>query len=322
MTAKDYILSTLEEMASPILTEDIGDIPLEDAIFKKVMSKKFRKLRVDEKGIEITKRAIDNAIEKKEPITVGLLFGGNKLWRFEEAPEIDWAELFSLTYFVEWIRGIASVYKYGAKLEYYSQDISVESLNNIPRSETDKYSETFRSMLKFIKPYIPEGITITYKRHLEEYKDPDDYLKELEKAKKEVLAENKGKLPKLDEQMKASTELNVKLKPEQADDPQWREKVELQHQAIFKTPVLVKYLSDPMLIPACPTWYPETIATGSTKRSYAKFWAAVGVLRLENDRFVELVLTPNQLKSADFTWENVDIEGLEGKNFKKIRIIK
>lgn len=309
-------------MATPVQKVNIGDTPLEEAIFTKVMSKKFRKLKVDDKGIETTKKAIRTAIERKEPVTIGILFGGNKLWRFEEAPEIDWAELFSLTYFVLWIKGIASVYEHGARIEYYSQDISVERLNNIFRSETNKYSETFLSMLDFIKPYLPKGISITYKRHIDEYKDPSTYDKEIEEAKKEILAENKGKLPKLDEHMKAATELNVKLTPKQADDPQWREKVELEHQAIFKTPVLIKYFNDPILVPACPTWYPETIATGSTKRSYAKFWAGVGVLKWENDSFVELVLTPKQLKAADFVWENVNIKGLEGKNFKRVRVVK
>jgi hypothetical protein len=177
-------------------------------------------------------------------------------------------------------------------------------------------------MLEFIAPYIPKGVTITYRRHIEEYEDPEVYYKELEEAKKQVLSDNNGNLPKMDEHMLAATQLNVKLKPGQADDPEWREKVELEHQAIFETKTLKKICDDPYKIWTCPTYYSDSVVTGSTKRSYAKFWAAVGVLKKENDSFVELVLTPKQLETADFTWENIEIPGLEGKNFKKIRVVK
>ncbi len=250
------------------------------------------------------------------------MFGGNKLWRFEEAPEIDWAELFSFTYFAQWARLIASVYKPGVIFEYFSQDISVERLNNVPRSETDKYSETFRSMLKFVKPYLPENIKFIYTRHYDLFKNPDDYYKEIEEAKQQLLKENNGKFPEMTESMKAATELNVKLKPEQDKDPQWKEKVEWEHQAIFITPTLKKVSDDPEKIWTCPTYYSDSVVTGSTKRSYAKFWAGVGALQREGESFAELVLTPRQLESVKFDWEEINIKGVEGKNFKRVRVLK
>jgi hypothetical protein len=63
---------------------------------------------------------------------------------------------------------------------------------------------------------------------------------------------------------------------------------------------------------------------GSTKRSYAKFWAAVGALEKSGEGFNELVLTPQQLEAARFEWEPVVLEGLSGKvgkNFTKVRIM-
>lgn len=321
MTAQEYIFSELQALASPLPKGEIGRVPVEDAIFAKVMSKKFRKLKADDKTISITKTAIKLAVENKQPVKIGVLFGGNKLWRFEEAPEIDWAELFSLMYYLRWMKTIASVYEYGAHFDYYSQDVSVESLNNVPLSETDRYSEGFKAMLEWIKPYMPQNVKVTYRRHADEYKDVSEYYAEIEDAKKVVLASNGGKLPQLDDAQKTATELNVKLRPGQADDPLWREKVELEHQAIFETKMLQPYLADPALIPTCPTPYPELIATGSTKKSMAKFWAGVGALEKSDRTFSQLVLTPKQLAAADFVWEKVGISGLEGKNFKKIRII-
>ncbi|HYK08779.1 MAG TPA: hypothetical protein VEW42_04755, partial [Candidatus Eisenbacteria bacterium] len=180
------------------------------------------------------------------------------------------------------------------------------------------------AMLEFVKPYLPENIVFKYTRHYDLFENPDDYYKEIEEAKKEILKQNNGRLPELTDVMKATTELNVKLKPGQDSDPLWREKVELQHQAIFITPTLKKASGDPTKIWTCPTYYSDSVVTGSTKRSYAKFWAAVGALQKEGESYAELVLTPKQLEEAKFDWENVEIEGLSeiGKNFHKVRILK
>lgn len=322
MKAQDYILSTVEKLARPIDVAHVEQENLEEMVYAKVMSKKFRKVKPGDKAVEITKKAIAHSVARGEPIRIFEMFGGNKLWRFEEAPEIEWAELFSLTYFVEWCRTIASVYRPGVVFEYFSQDVSVESLNNVPRAETDKYSKSFRELIKRIEPHLPANIKIKYTRHFELFDDPSDYFKELEIAKQEVLKNNGGKLPVLTEQMKAATELNVKLLPGQDKDPLWREKVELQHQAIFLTKTLREYSDNPDIIWTCPTYYEDSVVTGSTKASFAKFWAGVGALRPKGEKYEELVLTPKQLKNTEFEWEKIKIEGLVGKNFERVRVLR
>ncbi len=321
MTPQEYILSTIKALKAPIVMENIPQGKLEDAIYAKVMSKKFRKVKPGEPAVKLTKEAIRLAVTENKPIRIVQMFGGNKLWRFEEAPEIDWAELFSLTYFIQWCRYIASVYEPGVIYEYFSQDISVETMNNVPRAETDKYSKTFKELLDWIHPYIPPQITVSYLRHFEMFNDPQDYYKELEKSKTELFNQNGNKLPELTDIMKAATELNVKLKPGQDDDPEWREKVELEHQAIFMTPTLRRYADDPHIIWTCPTYFADSVVTGSTKRSYAKFWAGVGALQKNGDSYAELVLTPKQVETMKFEWQDINIEGISGKNFKKIRIV-
>lgn len=324
MTAQEYIQTRLDRL------KNIPDIHLDNAlsteqqIRTKLMSKKFRKLKATPACDITVDRAIKNAVEKHEPIVVSFLFGGNKLWRLDEAPEIDWAELFSLFYYVDWLKTVAVVHKPGVILDFYSQDISVESLNNVPRSETDKYSKGFRKMIEWVTPYLPQGVTITYRRHYEEFSNPEDYYKELELGKQAVLKDNDGQLPKLSDEMRAATELNVRLKPGQDEDPQWRERVELEHQAIFRTKTLSnKYLNDQKIITACPTNYEGAveIITGSTKRSYAKFWAGVGALEKTDGGYNELVLTPKQIEKANVSWQTISMPGLEGKNFDKIRVV-
>ncbi len=266
MTAQDYILGLLNELAKPVVAEDIGSTSIEDAIYAKVMSKKFRKLKADEDTVATAKKAINLAVSTNKPLTVGILFGGNKLWRFEEAPDVDWAELLSLVYYLQWMKTITSVYPPGAHLEYYSQDISVESLNNLTHTETKRYTDTFNELLAMFKQYLPKGVTVAYRCHSALFQNDSTYQEELKKAKAEVLKENSGNLPVLDEVQKKATELNVRLRSHQDDDPQWREKVELEHQAIFRTKSLLPYLMNPAIIPTSPTPFPGLIATGSTKR--------------------------------------------------------
>ncbi len=67
MTAQEYIISTLQELAESTPTEDIGDQSVEDAIFAKVMSKKFRKYSVTPEYLEHVKRLL-----RKMLITISL----------------------------------------------------------------------------------------------------------------------------------------------------------------------------------------------------------------------------------------------------------
>jgi hypothetical protein len=321
MTAQDYIISKLEKLRQPEPLRVVEPNNLETEILARVLSKKFRKNKANDVAIEKCKKAIHHAVKNNKPVKVGLLFGGNKLWRFDEAPEVDWAELFNLIYVASWMKTIASVYQYGAEFEYYSQDISVERLNNLSHAETAQYTKTFHELINWIQPCSPDRVTISYKCHSEMFQNSDEYDKEIEKAKAKMFAENGNKLPQLNETQKLATENNVRLKPGQADDPQWREQVELEHRAIFITKTLLPHLLDETRIPTASGPFSGYIATGSTKSSRAAFWASVGVLRTNGDSFKDTVLTPKQLKATQFEWQAIDL-GISGKNFSKIRVVK
>ena len=322
MNPRDYIIEKLEKLRESVAFETVPNDKLEDVIYAKVMSKKFRKVKADDQAVAVTKKAIHWSVENNKPVKVNVIFGGNKLWRLDEAPEIDWAELFNVMYLLQWMKTIASVYEHGACLEYYSEDVVLENMNNIPKAETDRYSETFQSMLQWLEPNLPDGVSTNYRRYGDEYNDESEYLAELEIAKARTLNDNHGKLPLLNDAQKLATEMNVRLLPGQADDPLWREKAELIHQSIEHTATIERYISDPTMIPSCPLKYDGLIVTGSTKKSYAKFWVGVGALERKGKEYSEIVLTPKQIETATFDWEETSIEGLRGKNFSQIRVLK
>lgn len=320
MTPQEYLQKKLDELKQPVESHTVGPEKLEDTILAKVLSKKFRKYAADQAAIDVCKNAIKLAVSQNKPLNIGLLFGGNKIWRLDEAPEVDWAELFSLMYYARWMKLIASVYEPGVEFGFYSQDVSIERLNNVPRLQTDQYSKTFIELLGWFKQYLPEKVSFKYGRHADEYSDPSEYDIEIEEAKKQLLIELGGHYPKMSDTQKRITEFNVKLKLGQADDPDWHEKVELEHQAIFRTKSLLPYLKDESIIRVSAMPFSGYLAMGSTKYSIAKFWASTGILERKDGSYIDRDVTPKQLENLDFNWQDMNL-GIKGKNFTKIRVV-
>jgi hypothetical protein len=120
-------------------------------------------------------------------------------------------------------------------------------------------------------------------------------------------------------------ELNAKPNPEERKDPKWKEKNTLLHDAyisLTKREAGYTFLPNKILAFTQPLPSGVFIAVGSTKDSIAKFWTGVGALKERGDDLRQIILSPSQLEKSQFNSENVQIAGLDGKNFKKIRIIE
>jgi hypothetical protein len=321
MTPQEYIESELLKLKEPLEFEAVASEKLKEAILARVMSKKFRKLKADKPAFETAREAIRISVKKGEPIRLMLFFGGNKLWSLPESPEIDWGELFALIYYANWAKYISQVYKPGAVIEYFSMDIATIRMNNLTKEEVDLYAKGMRSLIKWIGPYLSNGVKIKYTRMGDLYNSYEDFIKEIDIAKKKWIDNNGILLPEMNDEKNMAVELNVRLNLGQDEDPDWRAKIELEHRGIFGTKIGGDYMWDPSLIPHCPTWYSGFVATGSTKKSLAKFWVGVGVLEKKGNSFNEIILSPKQLEKADFKWEKISIKGLDGKNFDKIRVL-
>lgn len=320
MTAKEFIEKRLSELkATPTATPAPGE-DLADFIFKTVMSKKFRKFSVrPEEYLLHIQGAIENSIKNNLPIKILFPFGGYKLWRLEETPEADWAELFSLMHFTKWLKPITEAYKPGVVFDFSSDDVIIGRMNNIPKEDTGKYAESLKNIFKFLENYLPANFKFTF-TPVSSYYTPEEFEEDL-KDKIERMKKELGGLPVLDDRHKRMVELNVRLKPEQDKDPLWREKVELVHQAYYTVSRRRVYNRSKEKILAFSYAMDNCVAVGTTKASVAKFWVGVGALKKEGEEFKEYVLSPSQIEAEEFEWEPVSIEGLEGKNFSKIRVM-
>lgn len=321
MTPKEYILQRLKNLKTKTVDSPTNQEELINLIFKLLMSKKFRKYSPGPEYTEHILSVIKNNVSKNEPIKINLVFGAYKLWRLEEAPEVDWAELFSLIYYTNWLKQVCSIYKSGLWFDFFSDDVIVERMNNVSSEDTQKYLQGFRKLLEFIKPYIPENLNFTLNRVADQYENQEEFEKDLEESIKKVKEELNGKMPILTPQQKATIELNVKLKPDQANDPFWREKVFIIHEGYARISKRRPYYrtSDKIMIALTPIV--NSLALGTTKTSVVKYWVGAGVLENRGDSFIENILSFKQLASRKIKEERISIEGLNGKNFKQIKIL-
>ncbi len=327
MNPQEYIYSQLKALQEPELpnTEPKSDKEMADAIFAILMSKKFRKYSVPEKNQAILREAIEKNVANGEPIKISWPFGGYKLWRLEETPEVDWAELFSIMYFIRWLKPVCELYGKGVEFTFWVDEVVIAKMNNIPQADLDAYQASFAELLKFIASWQPPNLKFEVFLERSQYESTEAFEEGLA-AEMEKLREIRAAEPQpLSDAAARSIEMNVKLKPGQDQDPLWREEIDLMHNAYYslqeqQNRVRPTYTSAG--ITAFSVFFePNVIPIGTTKTSIAKFWVGVGALQRREDAFIETILSPEQLRKADTISEEIHIPGLAGKNFNKIRVV-
>jgi hypothetical protein len=325
MTAQEYIQTKLDELKQPLsIDKPQTDDELADAIFSALTTKKFRKYALTDEYAQHIRNAIAENIHKKQPINLTFFGGAYKLWRFDEAPESDWAELFACMYYTRWAATVCALYEPGVWFDFFLDDAIVARINNLSEDDAEAYKTSRQNILDFLKPYRPSNLKMTLTGIGSLFPSREAYEKALEQSIRELANELPGGLPVLSEAQLATTTLNVKATSEQLADPKWREKVELAHSAYMRVKRATGYAAASSKIGVFTQPFPSgtCIAVGTTKDSVAKFWAGVGVLKPKDGSFRQIVLSPSQLQGAAFTWEDVQIAGLEGKNFHKIRVLQ
>jgi len=325
MTPQDYIHSELNRLKVPT------DVPqlkapgeLTDAILKLLTTKKFRKYALGEEYAQYIKDSVSACVAANEPIKIVFFGGCYKLWRLEEAPEADWAELFAYMYFTRWLKPICAIYKPGVWFDFLLDDYIVPRLNNISEEDVQACHASRDMVLGFMKPYQPSNLNMTHTSEGSLFVSRQEYEKSLEEAIKQLAGSLPGGLPELSKAGAASVELNTKATPEQLADPKWREKVELLHSAYYLARNNTGYYAPGThkIIAFTQPFAPgKPLAVGSTKDTVAKYWVGVGVLKPKDGGFRQVVLSPSQLENSIYDWKDAKLAGLTGKNFSKIRIL-
>lgn len=316
MTAEQYIRSELEKLKTPSSIQPEED--LESQIVRLLLSKKFRKYSANDALIQHVKASVHENVSKQQPINLTFLHGAYKLWRLDESPEADWAELFALMYYTKYVKQICEIYEPGIWFDFFVDDWIVEMMDNITTEEISSYLNSYQKIIDYLKEYQPNNLKMTVTTVSSRFNSREEFDAKI----KEKLSSLP--LPELSESEQKMVELNVRPVNDTTKNPKWREEIFRLHNAYLIVKSEAGYHKnrlDKILVFNQPLPGGTTISLGTTKSSIAKFWVGVGALKPANGSYKMIILSPSQLESASFKWENIDI-GLQEKNFNKIRILK
>ncbi len=316
MTAEQYIKAELDKLKQPLGLQPEADI--EAQIVRLLLSKKFRKYSANEELIQHIKNWVHECVSKNQPINLTFLHGAYKLWRLEESPEVDWAELFALMYYTKYVKPICEIYKPGVWFDFFVDDYIVEIIDNYKPEEVSAYIDSYQNLMDFLKPYQPDNLKMTITTVGSRFTSREDFDRAL---KKQLEVTPMSELSDANARM---VELNVRLADGQSDDPEWREKIYQIHNAYLAIKGDTGYHKnrpDKILVFNQPLPSGTTISLGTTKSSIVKFWVGVGALKPDDDAYKMIILSPSQLEKTPCEWKGINI-GLAERNFKKIRVIK
>jgi hypothetical protein len=333
MKPLDYIYKELQLSSHYQITADdkilLEKQGLENFVYAKLTSKKFRKWAVDESSELQAKRAIELNVSQNKPLQFRFPFGGYKLWRMPSSPEVDWAEFFSIAYYCKYLAPIAAAYEPGIEFLFASDDVIIERMDNVPVTDTDAYFNSFKKLLEQFRAHFPANFKMDIIRIGELYDDKEAMEQELavnvERFKQEY-ATTVDAAKK--EKMLTTSELNVRWDGAKdltkLPDDEKRDVIAMgpvYHDAYCALTKRREFNRGDDKIVVFTTLIPNAIAVGTTKASVTKFWTGFGVLEVNGDSFRAKIISPTQLQALDeqqFDLVPTNLFGLQ--NFNELRV--
>ena len=142
----EYILSEGEE-------KTIQFEGVEKYIYNKLTSSKYRASSLPISLNDTIKQTIHQSVLHGRPIHISIPFGGYKKHQLPTYPNPDWSEVFNIIYLRDYLLPIANAYPNGVVLEYFSDEVFVSRMNNIPQKDLDSYSNQFQMIVAWINQY-------------------------------------------------------------------------------------------------------------------------------------------------------------------------
>lgn len=333
MTIQEYLLTELQDCSKYTLSEDdrkqIKTHGIEEFIYRKLTSKKFRKWAVDPSSETQAKGAIHLNVDQNKPLQFRYPFGGYKLWRMPGYPEVDWAEFFSIAYYCRYLAPIAAAYKPGIELIFASDDLIIERMDNIPTKDTDAYFDSFKNLVRVFGAHLPANFKLDIVRIADLYPDKEEMESELAAniaAQKETYATSADDGRK--QKMLTTSELNIRW--DGARDLTGLSDTEKQahiamgpiyHDAYCALSKRKNFNRGEDKIVLFTTVIPNAIAIGTTKSSVTKFWTGYGVVEQDDDTYRPKILPPTHLETATRQPQAITLPGLSSKNFQSIDVL-
>jgi hypothetical protein len=311
MDVQGYLDNQLKNAGNYQLTSDDQKLLNQDVskfAMAKLMSKKFRKWKLDPGCIERTQKAIDIKIEKNEPIKVIFFQGGYKLWRFPTSPESDWAEFFNLAYVLNYIAPLATVYKPGVELTYYCHTLLMETHDNLTTEEIKIYMDSFAHLQAKFQEHLPKNIKLSILRDADIY-TRDEYFKALEegkvKAEQDIEAWPDAKVKDFERMATLNIKWNGKEDWTKLSEEDKQEKIHLaalyEQAATSNLPKVMDLVKSPDTVLLFTKASPIFIGIGSTYTSMASIGSVQACYRTTRTRISHASLRHHNTKKQNHT---------------------
>lgn len=307
-------------------------------LIEKITRKKFRKHTLTPETLKSVSMKVNSSVVHGKPIHFVIPFGGYKHFWNVSHPEPDWAELFNFRYLTEFVAPILTVYEPGVIIEYMSEDMILNRMNNYPFSALEKYSKVFSELISWYSKLLPENLQFRFFR----VGDRVD--------KKALIAEVEKLLP---EKRKDFDQLSAKAKDQELHrskrsifwkgEEDWSHLTETEKQnkiiesrlielTYYDTEArpefLGEYLSNDdhicLLFSFGTTHDNDTfqdLTIGSSSGSVVDHWIGRGIIVKHSDSFIPTIISRNQYAEIKEKLEIVHTtDFLHYKNYQQIEV--
>lgn len=314
--AKKNRLSSVQNRIFEILTNSSLRIGSLGSITKKMLSDK-----------------IASSIEGFNPIHLVIAFGGFKGVKIRDSPNINWAEVFHLSFLLKNLWQISLVYSPGLILEFSGDDLVMPIIDNHKKEWATVYQNELTKLLRVVSLALPINITLLNRPVSSFYKynfiekeitnEIEGFDLESERIQQHInwgekhawnnfVFDGEQDYSKTSEKAKQELIIQSVLKHRAYLDVDYRYRGE--------------YLEGGIHIPvAHRKGIPGTLAIRSTKSSAIQFWESYGVLVDKKDKTYPHLLSGNQFEELkdNIQYEKVSIEFLkEFDTLKSIPVLK
>jgi len=217
---------------------------------------------------------------------------------------MDWAEVFNIVQIRNYLAPIAAVYAPGVLIDYFSDEIFVSRMNNIPQEDLDLYTEEFRALIYAMNLYTMDNMKIKLSKIGDQISSKElhsRFDKEMIKVKKDWSSlpeaekyfrlqkserNYKGDLSKLSKEEKYTILFNSTVVHDTFIFGDWEEGIPWAFD-VDMIPIGFRYTGE---------W---GVHLKSSRTSTVQFWVGHGCLKKIADKLVPTILTYNQYMDTD-----------------------
>lgn len=306
----NYIQKTMLDFDNIVVPKFDRNKLLED-IISRLCAKKWCHIAQTDAAREFTKNKVSVILNNNLPFIFSFCFGGYKHWWSETSPAPDWAELYNLKYLYEYLSPIVACWENGVTLEYESEEVGIEMMNNVPDSHQKEYTKVFKSLMNFVKNRVKLPLKFNFVLASELYdknklfKMMKDYIPVVEKrfnnltpkektvrikrAESNILWNGAQDLTELSDEQKAEYARKSRILNEAFLDMDY----ELRGSTYFEKENLIPLVGTFGLGAGGESW----LHLSSNSSSFVDFWSGIGILEVREDKIIEKIVSQSQFET-------------------------